>query len=73
MVPAHRTELILTEDGKLALERLPFRAGQSVEVIVLAKPFELRDPTTPTSMRGAVTRYDRPTDPVADDDWGVLQ
>lgn len=67
MVPAHRTELILTEDGKLALERLPVRAGQSVEVIVLVKSFEPADPTTLPSMRGAVLRYDRPTDPVADE------
>lgn len=70
MTPAHRTKLVLTEDGKLSLDRLPFRAGQAVEVIVLPVPSAR---PTPPSVRGAVIRYDRPTDPVADADWGVLQ
>ncbi|HET6575835.1 MAG TPA: hypothetical protein VFG68_19695 [Fimbriiglobus sp.] len=35
MTPAHRTEAVLSEDGKLSLDNLPFRAGQAVEVIVL--------------------------------------
>jgi len=70
MTPAHRIELVLTEDGKLSLDRLPFRAGQAVEVIILPTS---PAPSAPTSVRGAVVRYDRPTDPVADADWGVLQ
>ena len=70
MTPAHRVELVLTEDGKLSLDRLPFRAGQAVEVIVL--PVPAARPVA-TSIRGAVVRYDRPTEPVADADWGVLQ
>jgi len=36
MTPAHHTKTVLTEDGKLSLDQLPFRAGQAVEVIVLA-------------------------------------
>lgn len=69
-MPAHRIELILTEDGKLSLDRLPFQTGQTVEVIVLPIPA-----TRPAagSVRGAVVRYDQPTDPVADADWGVFQ
>ena len=70
MTPAHRVEVILTEDGKLALDRLPFRAGQAVEVIVL--PAQPAPPTAPL-VRGAVVRYDRPTEPVAESDWGALQ
>lgn len=70
MTPAHRIELVLTEDGKLSLDRLPFRAGQTVEIILLPTP-------TPVSsahpLRGTVVKYDRPTEPVADADWGVLQ
>lgn len=70
MTPAHRIDLVLTEDGKLSLDRLPFRAGQAVEVIILpARPA----PPATSSVRGAVVRYDRPTEPVADADWGVLQ
>lgn len=62
--------MILTEDGKLSLDCLPFRAGQAVEVIVLPAPTPAVGVPT---LRGAVIRYDRPTDPVADADWGVLQ
>ncbi|MFO0799820.1 MAG: hypothetical protein U0804_20300 [Gemmataceae bacterium] len=70
MTPAHRTEVVLTEDGKLLLDRLPFRAGQALEVIVIpvASPAPDAHP-----LRGSVLRYDRPTDPVAEADWGVLQ
>ena len=70
MLPAHRIEVTLTEDGKLSLDRLPFRSGQAVEVIVLARPTAR---PAPISVRGAVVRYDGPTDPVGEADWGVLQ
>lgn len=70
MTPAHRTEAVLTEDGKLSLDHLPFRAGQSVEVIVLPTtgPVPAAHP-----LRGSVLRYDRPTDPVAEADWDAGQ
>ena len=70
MTPAHRIEVVLSEDGKLSLDRLPFRAGQTLEVIVLpvATPAPVAHP-----LRGSVLRFDRPTDPVAETDWGVLQ
>jgi hypothetical protein len=70
MTLAHRTEVVLSEDGKLSLERLPFRVGQAVEVIIL--PIRGPAPDAP-SLHGAVIRYDRPTDPVAEDDWDVLR
>jgi hypothetical protein len=70
MIPAHRIEAILSEDGKLLLDHLPFRAGQAVEVIVLPA-------TCPTPsghpLRGTVLRYDQPTAPVAESDWDALQ
>jgi hypothetical protein len=70
MTPAHRIETILAEDGKLLLDHLPFRAGQVVEVIVLAaNQHGAPDP----GLRGSVLRYDRPTDPVAEANWGALQ
>ena len=67
MPPSYRTEITLTEDGKLSLDNLPFRAGQVVEVIVLPAV------TSPHRLPGSVLRYDDPTAPVADTDWGVLQ
>jgi len=70
MTPAHRIETVLSEDGKLSLDHLPFRAGQAVEVIVLplSQPIAASHP-----LQGSVLRYDRPTDPVAQADWGALQ
>jgi hypothetical protein len=69
MTPAHRTQAVLSEDGKLSLDHLPFRAGQAVEVIVVpvARPAGAAD----HPLRGTVLRYDRPTDPVAEADWGA--
>jgi hypothetical protein len=70
MTPAHRIEVVLSEDGKLLLDHLPFRAGQAVEVIVLPA----NHPTPPApALRGTVLRYDQPTDPVAESDWGALR
>ena len=63
MTPAHRIEVVLAEDGKLSLDRLPFRAGQAVEVIVL--PAVTSDAAN-QSLHGTVIRYDRPTNPVTD-------
>jgi hypothetical protein len=68
MIPAHRIEAVLTEDGKLSLDNLPFQAGQAVEVIVL--PITLPGTSTERPLRGMVLRYDQPTAPVAAADWG---
>jgi hypothetical protein len=70
MTPAHRIELVLTEDGKLFLDRIPFRAGQAVEVIVLPAT---RPPHPGPALRGTVLRYDEPTAPVAEADWDALR
>ena len=65
---AHRTETVVSEDGVLTLRDLPFRRGETVEVIVL--PF----PATPSSaarypLRGTPVSLKAPTEPVAQDDW----
>ena len=70
MIPAHRIDTVLSEDGKLLLHDLPFRAGQAVEVIVL--PTSQPKHPSPT-LRGTVLRYDHPTDRVAEADWGALR
>ena len=70
MTPAHRIETVLTEDGKLSLDRLPFHARQTVEVIVAPVPTPV---PIENSLIGTVVRYDRPTEPVAETDWCVLQ
>lgn len=77
---AHKVEAILTEDGTLMLRGLPFHAGDAVEVIILeAKNSQSQEvlPSQPETnlypMRGKVIRYDDPTEPVALEDWEVLQ
>jgi hypothetical protein len=71
MTPAHRIEVVLAEDGKLALDNLPFRTGQAIEVIVLPAARTPAPPDHP--LRGTVLRYDRPTEPVAEADWDALR
>lgn len=70
MAPAHHAKIVISEDGKLSLDQLPFRAGQVVEVIVLPV-------TQPAqgdhSLKGTVICYDRPFEPVAEQDWGALR
>jgi hypothetical protein len=70
MTPAHRIEVVLAEDGKLSLEHLPFRAGQTVEVIILPA---VHTSSPSQALKGTVLRYDAPTEPVAEGDWGALQ
>lgn len=65
-------ETVITEDGHLSLDHLPFRAGQTVEVILL--PLCARVvPADGTGLQGTVLQHQRPTDPVAEDDWEALQ
>jgi hypothetical protein len=68
---AYRVEKTLVEDGVLELRALPFRAGEIVEVIILSredKMCEIED----FPLRGKMLRYEKPTEPVAQDDWKVL-
>jgi hypothetical protein len=71
MTLAHRIEAVLSENGKLSLDNLPFRAGQAVEIIILPSASSPAAQGHPLS--GMVLRYDRPTEPVAEGDWSVLQ
>ncbi len=71
-LPAPRVETILQQDGTLTLEHLPFRAGQAVEVSILAHPTEVAAGNR-YPLRGTELHYERPTDPVAVEDWGALQ
>jgi predicted DNA-binding antitoxin AbrB/MazE fold protein len=68
---AYRVEKTLVEDGVLELRALPFRAGEIVEVIILSREDKVCE-TQDFHQRGKVLRYEKPTDPVAQDDWEVL-
>jgi len=71
-LPAHRVETTLEQDGRLTLEHLPFRAGQAVEVILLPSPIGASLGGS-YSLRGTPVHYERPTEPVAQEDWEALQ
>ena len=68
---AYRLETTLAEDGTLQLNALPFREGETVEVIVLER--ESASSGNDSSLKGSVLRYDDPTEPVASDDWEALR
>lgn len=69
---AHRVEIVMKEDGRLVLPDLPFRAGQRVEVIVLEGQ-GLAGNEDWKSLRGSVSRYVDPTEPVALEDWEAIK
>lgn len=61
---AQRIETVLEQDGTLTLIDLPFQAGETIEIIVLAQrpsaPSENRYP-----LRGTPISYDEPTAAIA--------
>lgn len=69
---AYRVEATVGEDKSLWLKRVPFRAGDAVEVIVLAAP-ERRPSESSYPLRGTPIRYDDPMAPVAESDWDALK
>jgi hypothetical protein len=65
---AHRTETTLSEDGVITLRDIPFRRGESVEVIVLpSSAVAISGSRYP--LRGTPVTLLSPAEPVADADW----
>ena len=69
---AYRVETTVGEDKSLWLKRVPFRAGDTVEVIVLTAP-ERHQPQTSYPLRGTPISYADPMAPVAESDWDALR
>jgi hypothetical protein len=68
----YKTEKIMPKNGTLSLEALPFQEGEAVEIIVL--PLEKQVNTKKEyPLRGKVIKYEKPFEPVAQDDWNVLK
>lgn len=65
---AHRVEITLQQDGKLSLDNLPFHAGEAVEIIILAAQPRVQQ-LNRYPLRGTAVHYDRPFEPVAQDEW----
>lgn len=68
----HRLEIALTENGKITLENLPFKAGETVE-IVISTSNKIPQLDQPFPLEGTVYYYDEPFEPVAEDEWEVLK
>ncbi|MBI3246439.1 MAG: hypothetical protein HYZ50_08030 [Deltaproteobacteria bacterium] len=69
---AYRIETTVEKDGTLTLKDLPLHAGESIEVIILLRPFsEQQQKHYP--LRGTAVTYLHPTDPVAQEDWEAIR
>ena len=65
----HKFTAIVEGDGVVSVEGVPAPVGQRVEVIVIVpEPTNLQDRYP---LRGRKPfQFDRPNDPIGDDDWG---
>ena len=63
-------ETVLEEDGKLTLHQLPFVHGETVQIFISAAK-QLSTARHP--LRGTVLKYERPFEPVAQEDWAATQ
>lgn len=78
---AHKIEAVLTEDGKLVLNGLPFQAGDAVEVIILERADGLQKSESIASADDSYPlqgkqpyRYDDPFEPATPlEDWDALR
>lgn len=69
---AYRLETVVPNDGELQLKDLPFLPGETVEIIILSmnKP---QNETDFSPLRNTILKYEAPTEPVAENDWDILQ
>ena len=65
---AYRVKTTLTKDRTLTLDDLPFAAGETVQVVIVAEQ-AANTGTSSYPLRGTPVQYVDPTEPVADDDW----
>ncbi|MCD8490340.1 MAG: hypothetical protein LRZ84_27340 [Desertifilum sp.] len=75
---AHKVEVVLSENGTLVLEGLPFQAGEAVEVIIIqqsAPKSQAQEVVNSYPLRGQQPYcYDDPFEPAtALEDWEALQ
>ena len=69
---AYHIETTMTYSGTLTLTNLPFRQGESVEIIILPQALSAVH-ANECPLRGKLLAYIDPTALVAQDDWEVLQ
>ena len=64
----YRVKKTLTQDRTLTLVDLPFTAGETVRVVVVAEQASSVE-ANHYSLRGTPVQYVDPTEPVAEGDW----
>ena len=69
---AHTVNAVVEEDGVIEIQDVPVRAGQRVQVIVLMPDEAARESLYPLRDLQPF-RYDRPNDPVGEDDGDEQQ
>lgn len=67
----YSVEKVISENGTMQLDALPFPPGELVDVIVLARKKSVDGPRVHT-LKGSVLKYEQPFEPVADNDWDAL-
>lgn len=72
VIHVYSVEKVISKDGTVQLEALPFAAGEMVDVIVLARK-RAKDTTHVYVLKNSVLAYDHPFDSVAENDWDALQ
>ncbi len=66
---AHVREMVVQRDGELHVDGLPLRAGDRVEVFVIARN-EAKPGKSPYPLHGTPVRYDDPFAPAIDpEEW----
>lgn len=58
----------MSKNRTVTLNSLPFEAGQGAELIVLPSPSPAREGRS-YPLRGHAIRYEKPTEPVALEEW----
>jgi hypothetical protein len=68
----YRVETTISSDGTLVIQKLPFKAGDKVEVIVHCHEHE-QEHSIRYPLRGKLIRYNDPFGNVAENEWESLQ
>jgi len=63
-----RLQTTLTQDSTLVLQGLPFKAGETVEVVI-RRPTPAHPDEARYELRGLPVTFLDPTEPVAESDW----
>ena len=69
---SYKLETMMTSNGQLTLKDLPFKDGESIEIIILAL-HRAESSKNPYPLRDSVLKYDAPMEPVVDQDWEAAQ